>query len=441
MPAARFFSIPNTHTPMTHSALSRRSFLRTGSATLASVAAAPYLGAQTKQPGGSELLKVGLVGCGGRGTGAASEALRADKNVKLVALGDVFSDHLESALKSLEGEADLKGKIDVPAERRFVGFDAYKKVIESSDVVLLCTTPHFRPLHMRAGVEAGKHLFVEKPVAVDGPGVRSILESARIAREKKLNVLSGLCYRYMFAKQAVIERVHGGDIGEIVAMQTTYNTGGLWHRGRKPEWSDMEWQIRNWLYFTWLSGDHITEQHIHSLDKIAWAMKNEYPLKATASGGRVQRTDPMYGNVYDHFNTVYEWKSGVRAFSSCRQWNGASSDVSDQVYGTKGTAHLQTHEIKGAKAWKWRDEGPDDMYQNEHNALFASIRAGNVIDNSEYMAHSTLMAIMARMAAYTGQTITLEQALNSSEDLSPREYSWSNNPAPEIAVPGVTKFA
>ena len=422
------------------SELTRRSFLE-GGATVATAALAPFALPRRITPGGAETLRVGLVGCGGRGTGAAADALRADPNVKLVALGDTFADHLESSLKSLGGEADLKDKLDVPPERRFVGFDAYLRVIEASDVVLLCTTPHFRPLHMRAAVEAGKHLFVEKPVATDAPGVRSILESARIAREKQLNVVSGLCYRYHFAKRAVMERVHGGDIGEIVAMQTTYNTGGLWHRGRKDGWSDMEWQIRNWLYFTWLSGDHIAEQHIHSLDKIAWAMKDEMPAKATSSGGRVQRTDPMYGNVYDHFNTVYEWKNGVRAFSSCRQWNGASSDVSDFVFGTQGTASLQGHEIRGAKSWRWRSEEEDNMYQNEHDALFAAIRAGKVIDNSQYMANSTLMAIMGRMAAYTGQTITWEQALNSTEDLAPKSYAWGAAPAAEVAVPGVTKFA
>jgi predicted dehydrogenase len=426
---------------MKQSDLSRRSLLSAGSATVAGVALAPFVSAKKSSIGGAEVLRVGLIGCGGRGTGAASDALLADTNVQLVAMGDVFADHLESSLKTLEGQAELKGKIDVPPERRFVGFDAYKQVIENCDVVLLCTTPHFRPLHMRAAAEAKKHMFVEKPVAVDAPGVRSILESARIARENKLNVVSGLCYRYMFAKQAVIEHVHAGDIGEIVAMETTYNTNGLWHRGRKPEWSDMEWQIRNWLYFTWLSGDHIAEQHIHSLDKIMWAMNDEPPLQATSSGGRVQRTDPMYGNVYDHFNTVFEWKNGVRAFSSCRQWNGASTDVSDHIYGTQGVAHLQTHDIKGAKSWRWRSEAEDNMYQNEHNALFAAIRAGEVIDNSSYMASSTLMAILARMAAYTGQTITWEQALNSTEDLSAKNYAWADAPAVEISVPGVTKFA
>lgn len=436
---------------MSQPTMTRRSFLQDGSVTLASAAVAPYVARGLPRPGGAEMLRVGLVGCGGRGTGAAAEALRADGNVRLVAMGDAFQDHLESSLKTLQGEADLKDKLDVPPDRRFVGFDAYKRVIEASDVVLLCTTPHFRPMHMRAAVEAGKHLFVEKPVAVDAPGVRSVLESARLAKERGLNVVSGLCYRYMFAKRAVIERVHNGEIGEIVSLETKYNTGGLWHRGRQSGWSDMEWQIRNWLYFTWLSGDHIAEQHIHSLDKLAWAMKDEYPLRATASGGRVQRVDPMYGNVYDHFNTTFEWAGGIKGFSSCRQWNGASSDVSDHVVGTKGVAHLQSHEIRahavrgesgasGKRLWAWRSDEPDDMYQNEHNALFAAIRAGKVIDDSRYMAYSTLMAIQARMAAYTGQTITWEQALNSTEDLSPKEYAWGSLPAPEIAVPGVTKF-
>ena len=210
----------------------------------------------------------------------------------------------------------------------------------------------------------------------------------------------------------------------------------------QPEWSDMEWQMRNWLYFTWLSGDHIVEQHIHSLDKIAWALGDTYPVRATSSGGRAQRTDPMYGNIYDHFNTVYEFEGGVKLFSSCRQWNGAAGDVSDHVWGTKGVAHIQSHTIDGENAWRHRAEDgeTDDMYQNEHDELFASIRSGTPIDNGDYMCKSTLMAILARMAAYTGQTITWEQALESQEDLSPVNYRWGPIDTPPIAVPGVTKF-
>jgi predicted dehydrogenase len=389
------------------------------------------------------MLRVGLVGCGGRGSGAAANALRADPNVKLVAMADVFPDFLESSLSSLQGTPDIAERVDVDPDRRFVGFDGYKGVIDTCDVVLLATSPHFRPLHTAAAVEAGVHLFIEKPVAVDGPGVRSMMESSAKAREKGLAFVSGLCYRYQFAKRETIARVQGGEVGDVTALECTYNTGGLWHRGRGEGWSDMEWQIRNWLYFTWLSGDHITEQHIHSLDKIAWAMGDEYPVKATSSGGRAVRTDPMYGNIYDHFSTVYEWASGVRCFSSCRQWNGAASDVSDFVYGTRGVAALQSHRITGHDGSSWRRERtdePDDMYQNEHDALFASIRSGQPIHDGDYMCKSTLMAIMGRMSAYTGQTVTWEQALSSTEDLSPAAYEWTDLEVRPVATPGVTRF-
>jgi predicted dehydrogenase len=298
-------------------------------------------------------------------------------------------------------------------------------VIASCDVVLLATPPHFRPAHLAAAVDAGVHVFCEKPVAVDPRGVRSVLESARQAREQGLSLVSGLCYRYQFAKRETIQRVHDGAIGDIVALETTYNTGGVWHRGRGEDWSDMEWQLRNWLYFTWLSGDHIVEQHVHSLDKVAWAMNDVPPARVTASGGRQVRTEPEYGNVFDHFNSVFEWASGVRAFSSCRQWSGADSDVSDRVYGTHGTAHLQAHRIEaGPWSWRWRGEAPDDMYQNEQDALFAAIRAGEPLDNGTYMSQSTLMGIMARMSAYTGKTVSWDEAMSSDLDLSPPAYEW-----------------
>ncbi|MCP3920421.1 MAG: Gfo/Idh/MocA family oxidoreductase [bacterium] len=427
---------------------SRRELIQAGAAAAALTAGAPLASAAPR--GRRGVLKIGLVGCGGRGTGAAKNALAADPEVELVALGDTFADHAENSLKTLtsmassdDSETQALGKrVVVPPENVFVGFDAYKQVIDACDVVLLATTPHFRPLHVAYAVEKGKHMFVEKPIATDAPGVRSVIESCKQAKAKGLSVVSGLCYRYSSATRETLQRVHDGAIGDIVALECTYNTGGLWHRGRKPEWSEMEYQVRNWLYFTWASGDHITEQHIHSLDKIAWAMQDEYPVAATASGGRVQRTDPKYGNVYDHFNTVYEWANGVKCFSSCRQWNGAKSNVSDFVHGTKGQASLQAHKITGADKWRWRKkEGEvDDMYQNEHDALFASIRSGEPINNGEYMCNSTLMAILARMAAYTGQRITWDQALNSQEDLSPPAYEWSDLETRPVAVPGVRKF-
>jgi predicted dehydrogenase len=428
----------------------RRDFLKVSGAALVGSALAPVASALPNlavRQQGSSTIKVGLLGCGGRGTGAAQQALAADPGVELVALGDVFADMLENALQVLRADKEVGARVKIDDGRKFVGLDAYKHVIAASDVVLLCTTPAFRPLHFRACIDAGKHTFVEKPVAVDGPGVRHVVETCKLAREKRLNVVSGLCYRYERKKRATIQRLHDGAVGNVIAMQCTYNTGGLWYRGRDPKWTEMENQLRNWLYYTWLSGDHTAEQHIHSLDKLAWAMKDEYPVKCVASGGRAVRTQPEYGNVYDHFNTVFEWRSGLRGFSSCRQWIGAkSTDVSDWIFGDKGKANIQGHEIWGENAWRWKDDGTsDDMYQNEHDALFAALRKGDVIDNGDYMCNSTLMAIMARMSAYTGQAITFEQALNSQEVLGPPDLAkltlHDAPPPTPLAVPGVTQFS
>jgi myo-inositol 2-dehydrogenase / D-chiro-inositol 1-dehydrogenase len=426
---------------------SRRQFLRAGGALAAAGSTIPVaLGARLASDS-KETLKIGLVGCGGRGGGAATNALRADLNVKLVALADAFPDQLTNKLKSLQSQTDIADRIDVPEERQYVGFDAYKNVIDQVDVVLLATSPHFRPLHVEYAVEKDTHAFVEKPIATDAPGVRRMRAACDKAAEKGISISSGLCYRYQHAKQATLQRVHDGMIGEIKSMECTYNTGGLWHRGRKPEWSEMEYQMRNWLYFTWLSGDHIAEQHIHSLDKLAWAMNDVPPMKATASGGRIVRSDEQWGNIYDHFNTVFEWEGGVKGFSSCRQWVGADGNVSDFVVGTKGTAALQSHRIQmtdpgaGEEKWRYRGEGPDDMYQNEHDVLFAALRAGDRIDNSDYMCKSTMMAIMARMSAYTGKSVTWDMAWNSKEDLSPPAYDWTDMEMRPVAQPGVTPFS
>jgi|SoiMethySBSTD1v2_1073268.scaffolds.fasta_scaffold15383_6 predicted dehydrogenase len=426
--------------------LSRRELLR---GAVATTVVGPYVSASPgvlRPPGGSEMLKIGLVGCGGRGTGAAVNALRADPNVKLWALADTFADHLEtcwSTLTTSPDTADIAAKVDVPPERRFVGWDSYKGVIESCDVVLLCTSPHFRPLHLRAAVDAGRHLFVEKPIATDAPGVRSVFESCELARGKRLSVVSGLCYRYEHKKRETLKRIHDGALGDIVAMQCTYNTGALWHRGHKPEWSEMEYQMRNWLYFHWLSGDMIAEQHIHSLDKLAWAMGDRYPVRCVSSGGRVVRIEPEFGNVYDHFNTVFEWENGVKGFSSCRQWAGnVATEVSDWIFGTRGRSNIQEADVDAGPAWRWRwrSDEPDDMYQNEHDELFASIRKGEPIANGEYMCRTTLMALMGRMAAYTGQAVTWDQAWNSQENLTPAKYEWGPIETAPVARPGITQF-
>ncbi len=418
----------------------RREFMRRAAAGAASAAAFGILHSANAQDAG-KMLRVGLIGCGGRGTGAAREALLADPNVQLVAMADTFADQIDSALSRLKGDEKIAARVAVDDKNKFPGFDGYKNVIESCDVIVHGTPPGPRPLHVRAAVEAGKHLFVEKPVAVDAPGVRSMMESCRMAREKNLVLVSGLCYRYQFAKRETIKRLQDGAIGDIVAMQTTYNTGGLWHKGRDPKWSEMEYQIRNWLYFDWLSGDHINEQHIHSLDKIMWLMKDTPPAKCTASGGRAQRTDPKYGNIYDHFNSVFEWENGVRCFSSCRQWESTSTDVSDWIFGTNGKANIQEHYIRtnDGKEWRYAGTGEDNMYQNEHNAFFAAIRKGEVIVD-EYMCSSTLMAILARTSAYTGKTISWDQMLNSKLDLTPKEMTWGDVPVNPLPVPGQTQF-
>jgi predicted dehydrogenase len=386
--------------------------------------------------GSSDVIKVGLVGCGGRGGGAAANALNGDPNCKLVALADMFKDKLEATHSALMKSPNAN-RIEVPPEHQFVGWDAYKGVIETCDVVLLATPPHFRPIHLKAVVEAGKHVFCEKPVATDGPGLRSVMESAKLAKEKNISLVSGLCYRYDEGKMATVKRIHEGALGDISVIQTNYLTTGLWSNARKPDWSDMEWQLRNWLYFTWLSGDLITEQHIHSLDKVMWVMNDEPPASVVASGGRTVRTQAEYGNVYDHFNTMYEWKSGVRCFSAARQWVNCVTEVSDWVYGSKGKANVQTHQIWGENPFRGK-AGPN-MYDLEHVALFKSIRDAKPINNGDYMVKSTCMAIMGRMAAYTGQKITWDQAMNSKEDLAPAEYEFGPLATPPIAVPGKTK--
>jgi len=387
---------------------------------------------------GSDTLKIGLVGCGGRESGAVRDALTADPNTKLVAMADTFGDHLDDKLRVFQGMADISARIDVPAERKFVGFDAYQKLMETDvDVVLLASPPHFRPEHIRAAVAAGKHIFAEKPVAVDAAGVRSVLESCRAAQERRLSVVSGLCWRYDPAKQEVMRRIQDGAIGDIHTLHTNYLTSQLWIRPRQPSWSEMEYQVRNWLYYTWLSGDHNTEQHIHSLDKIAWAMGDRYPIACYGLGGRQQRTGAAYGHIYDHHAVVYEFEGGAKCFSFCRQMDGCFNNVNDYIVGTRGSADVMAHVIRGESDWRY--SGPRaNMYVAEHQALFRSIRDSAPINNGVYMSHSSLMAIMGRMATYTGQRITWEQAMNSQDRLGPTEYAWGPIDVPTVPVPGRT---
>jgi predicted dehydrogenase len=389
-------------------------------------------------------LKVGLVGCGGRGTGAAVQAMNADPHVQLTAIGDLFPDQMEQSLELLRREVPSKVKVD-PAHR-FVGFDACQKVIDSGvDVVLLCTPPGFRPQHLKAAVEAGKHAFVEITIAVDSPGVRSCLESAEQARRNNLAIVSGFCWRYHYALRAVREQIAAGAIGEVRAIYATYYRGSLGHKHhgpRNPNWTDLEWQIRDWYGYTWLSGDVILLlSGGHSVDKMSWWLGDEMPVKAVGLGGRNLPSD---GNIFDHGFVVYEYASGIRGFLGCSGQDGCHTENADYIIGTKGICtigHGRAPKITGQTAWRYT--GPNNnMYQTEHDELFASIRAGKPIQDGTRMAHTTLMAIMGRMATYTGQEITWEQALQSQETLVPDKLDWNTKIAlPPLATPGITKLS
>jgi predicted dehydrogenase len=422
----------------------RREFLESSSvAAIGSLAALAI--PRNVHAAGSEELKVGLVGCGGRGSGAASQALKADSKVKLWAMADAFQDRIDLSLSSLQKIEGVAEKLAVDRERQFVGFDAYKSVIDCCDVVLLCTPPHFRPMQLAAAVAAGKHVFAEKPVAVDAPGVRRVLKICEEAKAKNLSIVSGLCLRYDYRFQETIKRIHDGQIGKIQTLLANDYRGGIWVKPRLPEWSDMTWQMKNWYYFTWLSGDFNVEQHVHYLDVCSW-LKGEYPAKAAGLGGRQVRTGTEHGHIYDHCSVVYEYADETKLFSNCRQMPGCFGDMSCHVYGTKGLAHLGERKramtIRG-DGGEWRYEGEENnLYQTEHDEFFASIRNGRPINNGEYMAKSTLVAIMGRMAAYTGQTITWDMALNSTENLTPPAYDWNAAVSmPAVAMPGITKFS
>ena len=434
-----------TPTPSTEP--TRRQFMQKSTAAVAGAALVSQAMSTAVYAAGSDVIKVGLVGCGGRGGGAVVQALNADKGARLVALGDLFQDKVETKLNKELKLSEAAGQID-PNVQLFSGWDAYKHVIEASDVVLLATTPHFRPLHLKACLEAGKHIFCEKPVGVDAKSVKEVMDIAAAAQQKKINLVSGLCYRYDKYVKATVEEIHNGRIGDIIALNANYLTGWLWNNPRKPEWSDMEYQIRNWLYYYWLSGDHVVEQHIHSLDKALWVMKDVPPTRVTSTGGRQQRTSPEFGNIYDHFGNVFEWDMGqghqVRCFSYCRQYTGqptVATDVSDWIFGSEGIANLDQHKITGKSPWKKPATTPENMYDSEHKALFGAIRSGNVINNGDYMCKSTLMGIMARESAYSGKTVTWDEILNSKQDLSPEGgWKWDKLPVAAVPVPKEYKF-
>ncbi|MEJ7737994.1 MAG: Gfo/Idh/MocA family oxidoreductase [Chitinophagaceae bacterium] len=422
----------------------RRSFLKnTGTAVIGS-SVAYGMGFPMAVPGAKKpVLKVGLVGCGGRGSGAALEALKADPNVVLTAMGDVFADRLnESYAALLEAEPN---KVKVSQPNKFIGFDAFQKVIDSGvDVVLLTTPPCFRPDHFTAAVDAGKHVFCEKPVAVDAPGVRKVLAAAIKAKAKNLSVMSGFCFRRDAANRATFGKVLNGDIGNVMTVSSFRYGGELWYKPRLADWSDMTYKMRNWYYHNWLSGDFIVEQAVHSIDMMAWAMGDKMPVSAIGSGGRQVRIDDKYGNIYDHFAIEYEYANGAKGFHFCRQQTGCANRNTVDIAGTLGNAKLiigRTYEITGRNPWKYTGE-MNNMFQAEHDEFFASIRNGKAINDGETMANSTMLAILSRMVGYSGQAITWHDAIHSTQSLGPdiNKYAWDLRwPTAPIARPGTTK--
>lgn len=411
----------------------RREFCKTAAAASVAAVMPGHLGFFAS---GSDAIKVGVIGCGGRGTGAALDCLAADPGVEIVALGDLVPDRIESALKTLTGK--FPDRIKVPASRQFTGFDNYLGVCSVPDVNLVVTAapPGFRPIHLKAIVGAGKHVFMEKPVAVDPVGVRSVIASSELAAQKGLAVVAGTQRRHQTSYLELMKRVHDGQIGEIVAAQCYWNMGDLWVKKREPGMSEMEWQCRNWLYFSWLSGDHIVEQHVHNIDVVNWAI-GSMPVNVMGMGGRQVRVAPEYGNIYDHFAVEFEYPNGVRVASLCRQTKGSAERVEERIVGTKGVA-LGSGEIRGEKPWKFAAK-ETNPYVLEHVDLIASIRSGKPLNEGRQIAESTMCAIMGRMSAYTGRAMSWEWAMKASAlDLSPAKYAFGPNPVHPVAIPGTT---
>ena len=389
-----------------------------------------------------DTLKIALIGCGGRGSGAVDQALTTKGKVKLVAMADAFPDCLTRSLKNLmEKNAD---KIDVPADRQFSGLDSYLHAIELADVVILASPPGFRPIHFEAAVKAGKHVFMEKPVATDAPGIRQVLAAAEIAKQKNLKVGVGLQRRHETGYLETIQRLHDGGIGDIIAMRAYWNGSNSRRYDRLPTDTEMQYQIRNWYHFTWLSGDHIVEQRVHNLDVINW-IKQSYPVSARGMGGRQVRVGPGHGDIFDHHAVEYEYADGSRMLSECRQIPGCWNEVGEHALGTKGSADFrgQRFTIKGEKPWTFTKKSRTP-YQVEHDDLFDAIRNDKPYNEAEYGAKTTLTAIMGRMATHSGTIIEWDQALNSQLSIHPKDYTWDSQPVPQpdahglypIPVPG-----
>lgn len=436
---------------------SRRKFVQQTSLLTGGILAAPLLSKANFFSGAADEIKVAVIGCGGRGTGAALQALLTKQNIKIVALADAFKDRLEDCYKKLTANdmsdygfiGNFKNKIDVPEERKFIGFDAYQKAIPLADVVILATPPGFRPIHFEEAIKNGKHVFMEKPVATDPAGVKKVLDAAIIAKQKKLNVVVGLQRRYQNSYRELFKRKNL--IGDITSAQAWWNGGGVWVKNREPQQTEMEYQMRNWYYFNWLCGDHIVEQHIHNLDVINW-FKEGFPVKAQGMGGRQVRTGKEYGEIFDHHYVEFTYADGSILNSQCRHIQGTMNKVDELIVGTKGVIRTGEARIIGANGkdlYKFDKKGENNPYQTEHDEFFDAVAKGQFkFSNAEYGAKSTLTSIIGRLATYSGQEISWDKTLNSGMDIMPKEYSWAAMPPVlpnadgfyPIAVPGKTKY-
>jgi len=426
----------------------RRAFLGGALAASAAIVTPVVRAAAAVAPvEGTDAIKVVVVGCGGRGTGAAMQALKADAGVVIWAMADAFGDRIDTAISELQ-KTSMADRVQVPPERRFTGFDGAAKACASGvQVAILAGPPGLRPDHLRTAVDAGLHVFCEKPMFVDAAGAKRVIEAARGARAKKLNLVSGFCWRRSAPERETFRRIADGQIGEVVSMHSDYLTTPLGVQTRRPEWTDMEFQLRNWQHMVWLSGDFIVEQAVHSIDKINWAFGNEPPERCTAVGGRALREAiPERGDVYDHFAVVYEWPGDRRATLMWRQYPDSFNENVDTIIGTKGRAFLNgwgpVHRITGNANWSWPASAPrPNMYQVEHDELFRAIRKGERIDDSDWMVQSCRLALMARMAAYTGQAVTWKDVVESREDLMPPTLAMdAPPPVPVVRQPGRTKL-
>jgi predicted dehydrogenase len=439
---------------MKNHSVSRRDFVKTGSLVAGGLMAAPLANATSFYNSGvADVIKVAVIGCGGRGTGAAVQALRTKQNVQIVAMADAFQDRLDQSFKNITEALEDVGKSDrlKVGDAKFVGFDAYQKAIPLADVVILATPPGFRPIHFEEAVKQGKHVFMEKPVATDPAGVQKVLAAAEQAKAKKLNVVVGLQRHYQSSYRELMKRLQDGMVGDVVSAQAWWNNDGVWVKPRKEGQTEMEYQMRNWYYFNWLCGDHINEQHIHNIDVINWA-KNGYPVRAQGMGGRQTRTGKEYGEIFDHHFVEFQYADGTILNSQCRHQKGTMAKVDELVMGTKGSIKYDAAQIldrKGNVVYAFEKKGEPNPYQVEHDELFEAIAKGEYkFKDAENGAKSTMTAILGRMATYSGQVIEWDKAINSGLSIMPTTFAWDAKPpiTPNadgfyaVATPGVTKY-